>query len=213
MSDEEGCAKGVPMYELRLSLDRCEGEFRPRLATPNEVAEFVLKLQGCAAREHFHALYTDPNNRLLGVQEVAIGGMTSAPVDPRVVLAPAIIVGASAIVLTHNHPSGEPEPSNDDVQVTKLIAKAALIVGIRLLDHIVTAQPDKFVSLLSRGMYVPPRSAFDDFAFAGVEQVITTNRYGEPMAYYVVKDKSGKVLDEFRNYDDAYRYWLARGTP
>lgn len=146
-----GCAKGVPMYELRVAADRCAGDAtRTRLKTPDDVAAFILALNDCAAREHVHALYLDTRNELLGVQEISVGGLTQALTDPRVVFAPAVAVGASAIILTHNHPSGDPEPSEEDIVLTRTLVRGARYLGIRVLDHLVLAQPDRYVSLFAR---------------------------------------------------------------
>ena len=84
-------------------------------------------------------------------QIISIGCLDSAPVHPREVFRPAVRSGAAAVIVAHNHPSGDPEPSSEDIAVTERLIKAAGIVGIRLLDHIVVGQ-DRYVSMRERGI-------------------------------------------------------------
>jgi DNA repair protein RadC len=108
-------------------------------------------------REVFVALLLDGRNRLLREERVSMGSLTTSIVHPREVFAAAIRESAGAIVVAHNHPSGDPTPSREDLEVTARLAEVGRIVGIALLDHVIVGDPG-FVSLRERG-YLPPADA------------------------------------------------------
>ncbi len=99
------------------------------------------------AREHFLAIYLDGRHRGIGHQVVSVGTATASLVHPRELFQPAILAGACAVVVGHNHPSGDPSPSIEDRDVTRRLAQAGHLLGIRLLDHIVWVRSGAFVSL------------------------------------------------------------------
>jgi DNA repair protein RadC len=100
--------------------------------------------------EHFVALYLDSRNRILHRQVVGIGGVRAAVTSPRDILAPALDFPTTGIVVAHNHPSGDPEPSAEDLEVTRQLAKGCATLGIELLDHLVVAKRG-YVSLKELG--------------------------------------------------------------
>jgi len=125
-------------------------ERRPRLRTAAEIYRHLAPTLSALRREVFHVLSFNSRNVLLNNARVAEGTMNCCPVDPREVFAAAIAARATAIVLAHNHPSGDPEPSAVDVALTSQLAEGGRILGIRVLDHIVLGD-GAFVSLLERG--------------------------------------------------------------
>ena len=100
-------------------------------------------------REHLIALYLDARQRVLDVYTVSIGTLTESLVHPREVFAPALAQHAVSIALAHNHPSGDPEPSIDDIAITRKLVKAGELLDISLLDHVIIGK-DRFVSLKER---------------------------------------------------------------
>ncbi len=126
------------------------GERRPRLRTPAEIYHHLAPAFRALRREVFHVLSFNARNVLLNDSRVAEGSMNACPVDPREVFSAAIAARATAIVLAHNHPSGDPEPSEVDIALTEQLAEGGRILGIRVLDHIVVGD-GAFVSLLERG--------------------------------------------------------------
>lgn len=100
--------------------------------------------------ETFHALYVDAKGRLVHERPVSIGTLTSALVHPREVFAPAVALRAAAVIVAHNHPSGDPEPSAEDRATTRRLQRAGRLIGIELLDHVVIARAG-YVSFLERG--------------------------------------------------------------
>lgn len=100
--------------------------------------------------ECFYVLYLDTKGRLLHEQEISSGTLSSALVHPREVFAPALIRRAAAVVVAHNHPSGDPEPSADDRTTTRRLQRAGRLLGIELLDHVVIGA-GRFLSFLEQG--------------------------------------------------------------
>jgi DNA repair protein RadC len=103
-------------------------------------------------REHFLLVLLNSRNEAVGVETVSVGSLSASIVHPREVFRPAIVASAAGIVLGHNHPSGDPEPSPEDLSVTRRLNDVATLVGIELHDHLVFTQK-AFVSLKERGVF------------------------------------------------------------
>jgi len=97
-------------------------------------------------KEQFRGLYLDSRNKLIHEEVISLGTLTTNLIHPREVFQPAIQNSAAAIVLVHNHPSGDPEPSGDDIKITKQIIDASKIINIEILDHIIIGK-NKYISL------------------------------------------------------------------
>lgn len=95
-------------------------------------------------KEHFYVMHLDNKSRVKGVEVVGIGIMTSALVHPRETYRRAVMIGAETIIVAHNHPSGDPEPSDEDTRVTKTLFEAGQILGIRLNDHLIFSDDGYF---------------------------------------------------------------------
>ena len=104
----------------------------------------------CGEVERFHVLYLDRKNRLISDERMGVGTVDHAPVYPREVVRRALDLNASALILVHNHPSGDPEPSEADIAMTKEVQKACGVLGLILHDHIIVGA-DREVSLRGRG--------------------------------------------------------------
>jgi len=101
-------------------------------------------------REHFKAVLLSTRHDVLAVEDVAVGGLNSAVIHPREVFKAAIRWSAAAVILVHNHPSGDAEPSADDLRITARLAEAGRVLGIEVLDHVVVGD-GRYVSLRERG--------------------------------------------------------------
>ncbi|MFZ5470808.1 MAG: RadC family protein [Myxococcota bacterium] len=126
-------------------------ETRPRLRSPEEIFQYVRPWLGGLRNEEFHALCFNARNVLVRDARIAQGTPHLCLVDPREVFGAAIATRASALVLVHNHPSGDPEPSAEDVQLTRQLCAGARILGVRLLDHIVVGD-EGYCSMRARGL-------------------------------------------------------------
>src|ERR687895_722312 len=96
-------------------------------------------------KEHFYVMHLDIRNRVKLVELVSLGTLTSSLVHPRETFRRAVIAGSASIIVAHNHPSGEVEPSDEDTRVTKLLHESGNILGINLFDHVIFTN-DKFFS-------------------------------------------------------------------
>ncbi len=123
---------------------------RPTVRTPADVAALVGSDMRYLDREHFRVVLLNTRHDVLAVEEVAVGGLNSAVIHPREVFKAAIRWSAAAVILVHNHPSGDPEPSGDDLRITARLAEAGRILGIEVLDHVVVGD-GRYVSLRERG--------------------------------------------------------------
>jgi DNA repair protein RadC len=120
--------------------------------TPEDVAGVMRELARGLDHERFWVLNLDTRNRLKGhPHEISRGILDSSLVHPREVFKPAIQGGCAAIVLVHNHPSGDPTPSAEDIRLTRQLIQAGQIVGIKVLDHMILGRrtPDQFRDFLS----------------------------------------------------------------
>ena len=102
-------------------------------------------------RECIHALLLDSKHRPLNHMRVTEGSWTSCNVDPKVVFSACLRGGAPAVILVHNHPSGDPTPSRDDLDLTERMARAGRVVGVRLLDHLIVGR-EGFTSMADAGL-------------------------------------------------------------
>ena len=125
---------------------------RPELRTPATAARVIAEYIGEADREQFVVALLTIRHRLIGLHTVSIGCLTSSLVHPRECYKPAILASAAAVLVSHNHPSGDPEPSAEDVALTRRLASAGSLLGIELLDHLVLGEHGRFVSLKERGV-------------------------------------------------------------
>lgn len=123
---------------------------RPRIRCPQDVAHLVMPELVGEKREHLRALLLDTRNQVLRVTTISIGSLNASVVHPREVFREAIAQAAAAVIVAHNHPSGDPTPSQEDIAVTKRLAEAGRIIGIDLLDHVIVTE-GRFVSLKERG--------------------------------------------------------------
>lgn len=139
------------MFEIRLVRERRQGygSLR-RVRNAQDIYEAFRSHFEPMDREQFLAVMLDGRNQVLGFNIVSIGTLTSALVHPREVFKAAILSSAAAIVLVHNHPSGDPEPSAEDRALTERMKNAGELVGIRVLDHVVIGD-DRFRSMAEEG--------------------------------------------------------------
>lgn len=125
----------TPVYKVALVRD---GSI---VSEPVEAAETAARIAaeyiGQADREHVVVLLLNARHKLIGINTVSIGSLSASVVHPREVFKPAILGSAAAIIVAHNHPSGDTEPSDDDRQLTKRLDDVGKMLGIPLLDHLI----------------------------------------------------------------------------
>jgi DNA repair protein RadC len=124
---------------------------KPTIRGPQDAANILMPELRDEPKEHLKALMLDTKNRVMRIVSISVGTLNSSVVHPREVFRESIISNAAAIVLVHNHPSGDPTPSEEDRRVTTRLAEVGREVGIELLDHIVLGH-NRFVSMKEKGM-------------------------------------------------------------
>lgn len=126
-------------------------ESKVYVRSPADVYRHFRSLFENQVRERFVVLWLNSANRVMGFEIVTEGTLNSSLVHPREVFRGAIVATSASIIVAHNHPSGNPEPSQEDVSVTKQLTSAGKILGIPLHDHIIFAN-DTYTSLAERGI-------------------------------------------------------------
>ena len=144
-----GQIKAAIEFGNRLSL--FTEDAKPSIGGPRDVANLLMPDLRYQKKEILKSLLLDTKNRVLAIRTVSIGDLSSSIVHPREVFKDAVIISAAALIVAHNHPSGDPTPSGEDVAVTKRLISAGEIMGIDPLDHIVIGD-GVFVSLKERGL-------------------------------------------------------------
>lgn len=119
----------------------------PVVRTAKDVYDYLVDMRSLP-KEHLRGLYLNSHYKVIHDEVVSIGTIDANIIHPREVFRPALEYGAVAVILAHNHPSGNPKPSEADIQITKQIVEAGNIMGIKVLDHVIICN-DKFVSVPS----------------------------------------------------------------
>lgn len=121
-------------------------EKRISIRLPRDVAELMMPEMRYLTQEHFICLFLNTKNRVIGKQTIFIGSLDSSVVHPREIFKEAIKRSAASIICLHNHPSGDPTPSKEDISITEILRQAGEVVGISLLDHVIIGD-GKYISL------------------------------------------------------------------
>ena len=132
---------------IRIEVVRDEGApfYGKPLRGPADVFRMISEEARGWDREHFLSLLVDGRHKVIGLDEVSVGTLTASLVHPREVFKAAIVANAAALVIAHNHPSGDPSPSAEDREITKRLGEAGEVLGIPLLDHVIFGH-DRFHS-------------------------------------------------------------------
>ena len=144
----------VPSYKVMLVRDSGESVKmagkKSVIKSPADMVDMFKSYLDGVDREHFVIAMLDRKGNVLGLNTVSIGSVSSSVVHPREVFKPAIVIGASSIVLAHNHPSGDTAPSREDIDVTKKLVEGGKILNIEILDHVIVG--DSYYSFKERGL-------------------------------------------------------------
>jgi len=142
----------LPLYSTRLVR---ETEFaypdRFQVTEPSEVATILRDYFRDKDREEFLIVLLDTANTVTGLSQISVGGLSSSVVEPRQIFKTAILANAAAVILAHQHPSGNPEPSREDIRITHQIVEAGEIMDIPVHDHLIITEAE-YTSLAERGV-------------------------------------------------------------
>ncbi len=139
-------------FELSKRLeDSSDKDRETTVKSPEDAIKSVKNQLKGKKKEHFLVLSLDTRNHLINTQTISIGSLDSSIVHPREVFKEAISSTAASVIFAHNHPSGDPTPSEDDIKLTKRLVEAGEIIGIEVLDHIIICDKD-YVSMKNRDL-------------------------------------------------------------
>ncbi|MCG0278157.1 MAG: DNA repair protein RadC [Thermanaeromonas sp.] len=148
-----GLAKAAQI-KAAIELGRRLAAFRPErplIKRPADAACLLMDEMRYLDREHFRTISLNTKNRVLAIDNVAVGSLNSSYVHPREVFKGPVRRSAAAVILVHNHPSGDPAPSLEDIQVTRRLVEAGKVLGIEVLDHLILGD-GSFVSMKEKGL-------------------------------------------------------------
>lgn len=148
-----GAVKGVLILasiELGKRMHQFKVHERYVVRSPEDGADYVMEEMRNLNQEHFVCLFLNTKNQIIHRQTIFIGSLNASIVHPREVFREAVKRSAASIICAHNHPSGDPSPSQEDIHVTKRLSECGKMIGIELLDHLVIGD-HKFVSLKEKG--------------------------------------------------------------
>lgn len=149
-----GEAKAVEIkaaLELGRRLIASSPQEKPKISSPADAANLLMSEMSLLEQEHLRLLLLDTRNNVLASPTVYVGSLNTSVIRVAELFRAALKENAAAIIVAHNHPSGDPSPSPEDINVTKQIVKAGEIIDIEVLDHIIIGQ-QRYVSLKERGM-------------------------------------------------------------
>ena len=127
------------MYVRELTKRRYRGKLPKEIRGPDDVVALVGKKLKQEPREQFLVILLNARHEVTAVEMISIGSLNASIVHPREVFRPAIIKAVASVVLVHSHPSGDPEPSEEDLAITKRLVEAGELLGIGVLDHVIVA--------------------------------------------------------------------------
>lgn len=149
-----GLSKAVQLlaaFELGRRLHASEPSDSPSLASPAEVAKLIMPRLRFLEQEHFLSIHLNTKNRVIGIETVTVGTLDSSLVHPREVFKAAIKRSSAALILAHNHPSGDPHPSKEDLNLTRRLKEVGDLMGIPVLDHLIIGD-NTYISLREEGI-------------------------------------------------------------
>ncbi|MBN1190715.1 MAG: DNA repair protein RadC [Dehalococcoidales bacterium] len=139
-------------FELANRWDRsAKNTLRRKISSPEEAYQELRGKSRGKNKEHFWAILLNTRNMVIKLVEISVGSLDTSIVHPREVFKEAISASASSIIVAHNHPSGNPEPSQDDIRLSKRLKEAGDLVGIAVVDHLVIGD-GRYISLKREGL-------------------------------------------------------------
>lgn len=150
-----GLAKATQLMavaELGKRISQYGAEDDAYIRCPKDAADILMEEMRYLNKEHMRVILLNIKCKIISIEEVSIGSLNSSLAHPREIFVPAVKKSSAAIVMVHNHPSGDPSPSRDDIDITKRISEAGKILGIELYDHIIIGN-GIYVSLKEKNLF------------------------------------------------------------
>jgi DNA repair protein RadC len=150
-----GPAKAVQLQaaiEVGRRIARLSREPAATIRSPQDVADLLMDRLRFEKKEHFIVIHLDTKNQVIGEEVASIGSLDSSIVHPREIFKSALKKSSASIICVHNHPSGDPTPSREDILVTKRLFEVGQLMGIEVLDHVIIGE-HRFTSLKEKGLF------------------------------------------------------------
>lgn len=119
---------------------------KTKITSPTDIVDLLMLDMTHLKKEHFKIVMLDTKNQVIGIEDISVGSLNSSIVHPREVFKEAIAKSSASIILVHNHPSGDPTPSKEDIAITRRLTEGGDILGVKVLDHIIIGS-NKYISL------------------------------------------------------------------
>jgi len=142
----------MPIYRVTLVREGKIPTYESRIRCSASAHTVLQEYLADTDREHFVILMLDQKNQVIGINTVGVGSLNASIVHPREVYKPAILSNCAALILGHNHPSGDPQPSKEDRAITQRLKEAGALLGINVLDHLVIGAEGKYFSFADENM-------------------------------------------------------------
>jgi DNA repair protein RadC len=150
-SDKEAQRKRVDIVSIKMVREASVLYEKRKIASPRDAFELIKDFLKDEDREKFLAIYLNTKNEPTAIHTVSIGTINASLVHPREVFKGALMTNAASVIVAHNHPSNECNPSKEDIQITKRLMEAGKIIGIEVIDHIIVGDSNHYISLKERG--------------------------------------------------------------
>ena len=144
-------AQIIAVFEIAKRVSTTRQPFKLKIENSKDIRDYLMPKMKSLKKEHLIGLYLDTRNNLIKEETISIGTLNTSLIHPREIFRSAVIEACASVILVHNHPSGDPTPSKDDITVTKKIIKASEVIGIELLDHVIIGN-ERYVSLKEDGL-------------------------------------------------------------
>src|SRR5215510_11482531 len=142
----------IPIYRVTLVREGKMPTYESRIRSSANAYSVLQEFLSDTDREHFVIMMLDQKNQVIGINTVSIGSLNASIVHPREVYKPAILSNCAALILGHNHPSGDPQPSKEDRAITQRLKEAGALLGISVLDHLVIGADGRYFSFADENL-------------------------------------------------------------
>jgi len=150
IGDTKAC-QIIACFELGRRLAKFKSDKNGSIKYAKDIAKIFIPEMSSLKKECFKGVFLDSKNRIINEETIFVGSLNESVIHPREIFQAALNENAASLVLVHNHPSGDSKPSNEDIEITKLLIKAGEILGIPVLDHIIIGDK-KYFSLKEKGL-------------------------------------------------------------
>ncbi len=143
--------RGIPIYRVTLVREGKMPTYESRIRSSASAHTVLQEYLADTDREHFVILMLDQKNQVIGINTVSIGSLSASVVHPREVFKPAILSNCASLILGHNHPSGDAQPSREDRAITQRLVESGKLLGIAILDHVIVGN-ERYFSFADEGL-------------------------------------------------------------